>query len=156
MPNETTGEKPKTPKTVKTTTTSKRKALGNLRPRKEKTVEKVYSDYPLKRKNLVKKTTVVNKALPTKDVVKTKTVTNPTDGLFARPSRDSSGAVKTITKEKKTRNYIKGVEKEKKVTRPNVGVTNPLISSEKRQKNTVQKSVKKEKNNNVLWTPKKK
>lgn len=147
MPNEGNGESPKTPKTVKTTTTSNRKAPGKIRPRREKTVERVYSDYPLKRKNLVKKTTVVNKALPGKDVVKTKTVTNP--------SKLTSPLTKTVEKEKKVRNFSKGYTKERKVTRENSGMFNPIAGSTRDNK-TVSKSFKKENNNNPLFQPKKK
>lgn len=136
---------PKKPKVLTTTTTSKRKALGGIRPRKEKIVEKTYSDYPLKRKNLLKKTTVVNKALPTKDVVKSKTVTNPT--TFR------TSAIKNVEKSKKVRNYIKDFTKEKKVTQDNTGMFNPLAGSNRRNR-TVSKSYKNEKSDNPLWKPK--
>ncbi len=132
------------PKTTTTTKTSKRKALGGLRPRREKIVTKVYSEYPLKRKNLLKKTTVVNKALPTKDVVKTKTkermIPTNASGILSE-----LGAVTTkVEKAKKVRNFINGYTKERKTTRDNTG------------NKTVSKNLKKENNNNVLWSPKKK
>jgi len=143
------------PKTTTTTTTSKTKRLGGVRPKKEKTVTRVYSDYPLKRKNLLKKTTVVNKALPTKDVVKTKTKERMIPAN-ASGIRSELGAVTTkVQKEKKVRDFSKGYTKERKVTRDNSGMLNPLAGSERRNK-TVSKSFKKENNNNALWTPKNK
>jgi hypothetical protein len=120
----TEGDKP-----LKTTTTktSKRKTLSG-EPRKVKSVEKVYSDYPLKNKNLVQKTTTVNKKDRINDgsKQKTKTVTNPRIEV-----------AKTVTKNKivTNPNYIK----ERSVKKSGVNMFNPLSGNERKNKEVTKK-----------------
>jgi hypothetical protein len=132
MPNEKSksgsGMMPKKTKT----TVQKGKTYGG-EPKKTKTVERLYAEYPLSRKNLVQKTTSVDKLNKAGNVStqKSKTVTNPKHS-------DS----KTISKSKVVNNGK--VTRERVVAKDKTGMFNPLAGSQPKNK-TVTKKVYKNK-----------
>jgi len=131
----------KKPKTTRTTTVSRRKTPQG-EPRRVKTVEKTYSDYPLKRKNLLEKTTSVKKKNNTgsKTTEKNRTATSPTY------SPD-----KTVVNSKKAVKDLSGmtgqsgsVTREKTVKRDNTGMFNPLAGSSRNNRTVIKKRYRSE------------
>ena len=121
----------KKPLVTKTTKVSPRKNPAG-EPRKEKAVERVYGDYPLQRKNLLKKTTVVrkNNNAGDKTIERKKTITNPLVSDY-----------KTVEKSRMVKDLTKGTTKEKNVSYDKTGMFNPLGGSSRRNR-TVTKSFK--------------
>jgi len=117
------------PKRTKTSV-RKGKTYGG-ETKKTKTVERAYSEYPLSRKNLLQKTTSVDKLDKSGNAStkKSKTVTNP-------KNRDS----KTISKSKVVNNGK--VTRERSVTKDKTGMFNPLAGSQPRNKTVTKKVYK--------------
>lgn len=116
-------------KVTKTTKVSRRKNPAG-EPRKEKSVERVYSDYPLQRKNLLKKTTVVrkNNNAGDKTIERKKTISNPLVSDY-----------KAVEKNRMVKDLTKGTTKEKNVSYDKTGMFNPLAGGGRRNRTVSKK-----------------
>lgn len=116
-------------KVTKTTKVSRRKNPAG-EPRKEKSVERVYSDYPLQRKNLLKKTTVVrkNNNAGDKTIERKKTISNPLVSDY-----------KAVEKNRMVKDLTKGTTKEKNVSYDKTGMLIPLAGGSSRNRTVSKK-----------------